>query len=50
MNRQKKPLHHNVVGRECRDVRGMAGFPCMATEYLEVEFSGQDIPPEKCGV
>ena len=42
MDRQKKPLHHNKTGRECRgDVSRLAGLPQLAAEILEEYFTGQ---------
>ena len=45
----KKPLHQNMIGRECRHVRGLAGLPRAAAEVPR-DFSGQGVPPEKRGV
>ena len=50
-DRQKKPLHHNVTGREYKgDMRELAGLPQGAAEVLEGYFSGQGVPPKKSGV
>ena len=38
-DRQKKPLHHNMTGRECGNARGLAGLPRVAAEVLELYFS-----------
>ena len=46
MYRQKKPLHYNVSGRECGDVRGLAGLPQAAAEDPEGHFSGWWFPRE----
>ena len=41
MDRQKKQLHHNMTGRECRaDMKGLAGLPWMAANVPERYFSG----------
>ena len=40
MIRQKKQLHNNVTGIECRgDMRGLAGLPRVAAEVPEEYFS-----------
>ena len=40
-DRQKKPLHCNLTGRECRgDSRGLVGLPHVATEVPEGYFNG----------
>ena len=31
----KKPLHHNVTGREYRDARGLVGLPQVAAEVTK---------------
>ena len=51
MDKQKKPLHQNETGRECRGgARGLAGLPWVATEVTEGYFSDQGFSSEKCGV
>ena len=48
---QNKPFHHNKTGRVFgEDARGLAGLPWVTAEDLEGYFSGQEVPPEKCGV
>ena len=51
MDRQKEPLHHNETGMECGGgMRGLARLPEVTAEVPEGYFSGQGVPPEKCGV
>ena len=49
--RQKKPLHHNMTGRQCRgSMKGLAGLLLVAAEVPEEYVSGQGVPPERCGI
>ena len=49
MDRQKKTLQHNVTGREWGgDMRGLPVLPWVAVEVGY--YSGQGVPPEKCGM
>ena len=49
-DRQKKPLHHNETGMECRGgTRGLSGLPWMAAEVPEGYFSGQGFPQRSVG-
>ena len=46
-DKQKKPLHHNETGRECRGgMRGLAGLSWVAAEVPEGYFSGLGITLE----
>ena len=49
MARQKKPLHHNVTGREYRDARGLAGLSQAAAEDPERYFHGWGVPLRSVG-
>ena len=51
MDRQKKPLHHNKTGRECRGgTRGLAELPWVAAEVPEGYVGGQGGPSDVCGM
>ena len=41
MDRQKKPLYHNMTGRECGGERWLAGLPWVGAEVSKGYFSGQ---------
>ena len=50
-DRQKKPLHHNLTGRECRGgTRGLAGLPQAAPEVLEGYLAARGLPWEMRGL